>query len=374
MNAPFLHITAAAWTVTTHGSIAELEAIWRALEPEAIATIFQHFDLMRLWYATIAESGEGEPVIAVVREAESGAVAAIFPMIRKRRDMLNWVESADGSVLDYCQPLLAKGLVNERNVGSLVEAVAAAIPGDVLYINRVPERIHSSDNPLATIANRARLPLSTWSFPPGNRESRAEQRKESDYRSRIQRKRRKLAREHKREFHIAVGAELTEEHYALLRDMRVAWFTASETDILLDEHWSEFYRQVILLGDGPVRAYMGWLTADGLPIAVQFGLVDRNSAILLMPASRRDDWGRFSPGLQLMEDVFDHFADGGTPNCDLSIGDSPYKRDMRGTPTPLYDILVPKTLIGKIYYKLWRLKIVARNWLHDRRKARSEAS
>jgi CelD/BcsL family acetyltransferase involved in cellulose biosynthesis len=374
VNAPFLQISPAVWTVTTQRSMTELEAIWRSLEVDAIATIFQHFDLMRLWYATVSESGEGEPVIAVVREAASGAVSAIFPMVRKRRDMLNWVESADGSVLDYCQPLLAKRLVNEHNVGSLVEAVAAAIPGDVLYINRVPEKIHGHDNPLATIANRARLPLSTWSFPPGNRESRAEQRKESDYRTRIQRKRRKLAREHKREFHIAVGAELTEEHYNLLREMRVAWFTASETDILLDEHWSGYYRHLILSGDGSVRPYIGWLSADGMPIAVQFGLVDAESAILLMPATRRDDWGRFSPGLQLMEDVFDHFADGGTPNCDLSIGDSQYKRDMRGTPTPLYDILVPKTFIGKVYYKLWRLKVVVRNWRHVRRKAKAEAS
>ncbi len=369
MNAPFLRTVAAAWTVTIGTSIGDVETVWRALEADAIATIFQHFDLMRLWYATVATSGVGEPVIAVVREAETGAVAAVFPMLRKRRDMLRWVETADGRVLDYCQPLLSPSLVTRDNIGSLVRAVAAAIPGDVLYINRVPGEIHGRENPLATVDYRAPLPFSAWSFPPGNRESRAEQRKESDYRSRIQRKRRKLAREHKREFHIAVGPELNQSHYQLLRDMRVAWFTAAEEDILVDPHWQDFYRNVILAGAGPVQPYIGWLTADEVVVAVQFGLVDEHSAILLMPASRRDDWGRFSPGLQLMEDVFDYFADGGTPNCDLSIGDSQYKRDMRGTPTPLFDLLVPKTLIGKIYYKLWRLKVVVRNWRAARQKS-----
>jgi len=68
--------------ITSHGSLAAVQADWRALEPCAW-TIYQTFEWCRLWSETIGAQAGVTPLILVVRDPD-GAPRALLPLgVRK---------------------------------------------------------------------------------------------------------------------------------------------------------------------------------------------------------------------------------------------------------------------------------------------------
>lgn len=368
MNAPFRPPAATAAPRYAVEVLEEIDALareWRALEAELdSATIFQGFDLMRLWYAAALKSGRGTAAIALVRRTDTGKPVGIFPMLRERRGLLTRLTLADGGVLDYCQPLLAAE-IDAGSIDAVIAAVARAMPGDVLYINKVPEWIGKRLNPLVALPQKAKLMLSTWAVPLANDAYRRvvqAERQSSQYKSALRRKIRKLNREHTATNRLQIGAEMGAAEYRLLRDMRARWFVSEgRADGLAHPDWEDFYRRLALGEGGSAQPWLSRIEADGAVIAVLFGLIDDNGAVALMPASQRDEWSKFAPGTQLFEATIEEFARRGVSVLDLSIGDNPYKLYIGAISMPLYDLLIPKTILGQLSYMFWRIKVKLRN-------------
>lgn len=349
-----------AWSVDVHDGVERLEAEWSAVTGRHNASPFQCHTFTSLLYRQLAANGLSEPVVAVVR-APDGRPVALFPMMRSRRHGLRWLHT-DERPIDYCSPILDPSIAGEDLPG-IVRAVLKAVPGvDVLYCNRMPERFGRHHNPMVDLPNAGRLRLSAWAIELSGRSAAdLAAAQHANFRGNLRRSAQKLAKAHRRQFSIAEGPDIAEADLAAFRAMR-ADSTAEKgrSNIIEEADWSAFY--LGLMHDPGVlcRPWLSRLDADGEPIAYLFGFSDGTRAVAIMPASLLGPWKPYSPGLQLFSDTMLHFQAAGFDHFDLSIGDMAYKRRFGSEEIGLYDALFPKTLPGRAYYLLWRLKVAIR--------------
>jgi CelD/BcsL family acetyltransferase involved in cellulose biosynthesis len=309
-------------------------------------------------------------VVALVR-SQDGRPVALFPMMRSRRHGLRWLHT-DARPIDYCAPILAPSLTADDLPG-VVKAVLAAIPDvDLLYCNRQPDRFGQRPNPFVRLPNAARLRLSAWILDLAGRSADdVVATRHTSFRANLRRRTQKLAQAHQRKFSLAMGAEIDESDIAAFRELRAASTEEKgRTDILAQDDWSDLYLGLLNGEGGACQGWLAKLEADGEPIAYLFGICDARRVVATLPASKLGPWKPYSPGLQLFAETIEHFRATGYDCFDLSIGDMDYKRRFGCEEVALYDALFAKTLTGRIYYLLWRLKVA----LRARMKTIAEAS
>ena len=56
-------------SLVAYDALAPVEALWRAFEPTAVRTVFQSFDWLSVWQATVGAPRAVTPAIVVARDA-----------------------------------------------------------------------------------------------------------------------------------------------------------------------------------------------------------------------------------------------------------------------------------------------------------------
>ena len=170
-----------------------------------------------------------------------------------------------------------------------------------------------------------------------------------------------------------MGGEIDEADIAAFQELRAASTEEKgRIDILAQDDWSDLYLGLLKGEGGTCQGWLAKLEADGEPIAYLFGICDGRRVVATLPASKLGPWKLYSPGLQLFADTIEHFRATGYDCFDLSIGDMDYKRRFGCEEIALYDGLFAKTLAGRIYYYLWRLKVALRARMKTIAEARIE--
>lgn len=348
------------WLVEIHDTVDHLEAEWSALAGPHNATPFQSHGFTHLLVRQLVANGAEAPIVALVR-SQSDRPVALFVIMRSRRHGLRWLLT-EARPIDYCSPIFDRSLTTD-DLRDIVRAVLAAVPGvDLLYCNRMPDRFESGPNPFVRLPNAARLRLSAWKLKLTGRSAQdVVAARHASFRANLRRRTQKLAQAHRREFSLAIGNEIDEADIAAFRKLRA---TSTEekgrVDILTQEEWSDIYLGLLKGEGGTCRGWLSKLTADGEPIAYLFGICEARCVVATLPASKLGEWKLYSPGLQLFADTIEHFRAAGYDCFDLSIGDMDYKRRFGCEEIALHDALFPKTLAGRAYYLLWRLKVAIR--------------
>ncbi|MCM5557848.1 GNAT family N-acetyltransferase [Pleomorphomonas sp. JP5] len=361
------------WIVEIHDKVDHLEAEWSALVGQHNATPFQSHGFTRLVLRQLATNNQASPIVALVRSRD-GRPVALFVMMRSRRHGLRWLLT-EARPIDYCAPMFDSSL-EEADLPDIVQAVLAAVPGvDLLYCNRMPERFEGGPNPFVRVPNAARLRLSAWKLELAGRSAEeVVTARPASFRANLRRRTQKLAQTHRRAFSLAIGDAIEEADIAAFRELRA---TSTEekgrVDILTQEEWSDIYLDLLKGVGGTCRGWLSKLTADGEPIAYLFGILQGRCVVATLPASKMGDWKPYSPGLQLFSDTIEHFRAAGYDCFDLSIGDMDYKRRFGCEEVALYDALFPKTVAGRAYYLLWRLKVAVRARLKPLAEAHATA-
>ena len=358
------------WVVDIHENVDHLEAEWSELANQQNATPFQSHGFLRLLVRQLTSKGIATPVIALVRSTE-GRPVALFPMMRSRRHGLRWLVT-EARPIDYCTPVFDTSLVAE-DLREIIRAVLAAVPGvDLLYCNRLPDRFGERSNPVVRLPNAARLRLSAWILELAGRSADdVVAARHVNFRANLRRRTQKLAKAHQRKFSLVMGGDIDESDIAAFQELRAASTEEKgRSDILAQDDWSDLYLALLKGEGGACQGWLAKLEADGEPIAYLFGICDAHRVVATLPASKLGPWKLYSPGLQLFAEAIEHFRAAGYDCFDLSIGDMDYKRRFGCEEIALYDALFAKTLAGRIYYLLWRLKIAVR----ARMKTIAEAS
>ena len=83
-------------------------------------------------------------------------------------------------------------------------------------------------------------------------------------------------------------------------------------------------------------------------IAIFAGVADGHRFSMMFNTYTMSESARYSPGLILMRDIVDHYAERGYTSLDLGIGSDDYKRLFCKNDEPIFDSYLPLTTRGRM--------------------------
>jgi CelD/BcsL family acetyltransferase involved in cellulose biosynthesis len=131
------------------------------------------------------------------------------------------------------------------------------------------------------------------------------------------------------------------------------------------QRYEDFHRGMVeeLLHSG--KLWMGWITLDGKPIAVDYQFVNK-STVYVYQGGIEPDALEHSPGQLMLMATLQRAITEGYQIVDLLRGDEPYKMHWRATPQPLENIrIVEKTASNQFRKGLWVAGDQVRSWLRS---------
>lgn len=320
---------------------------YRNLFERARATPFQHPLWLDRLYRSLAPSLGVEPLVVTARREGAGRLEMVLPLMRRRHKGLHLVEFADLQVCDYAWPVcteaalsaLAEDPHTSRRIRDLLR------PFDLIRIKKAPvgapplERLFRS-------ARRRSMNFRTYSAPLSDCfTSWQTAAMPASYVSQLRRKRRRLQRDGVVAFERVREPAQIEAALSRARDWRGARFAG---DVLHEECYFAFYREIALAGadSGFARTYT--LTLNGQTIAVVWGLQDRDAFLLLISGFDQQRYASRSVGALSFEELAKTCIAGRDRLLDFTIGDEPYKQLFGGRPSPLWTITAAGTPLGAI--------------------------
>jgi len=90
------------------------------------------------------------------------------------------------------------------------------------------------------------------------------------------------------------------------------------------------------------------LECDDEVIAIFAGVADGHRYSMMFNTYTMSAISRFSPGLILVRNIIDHYAERGYRAIDLGVGTNEYKRLFCKTAEPIFDSFIPLTMRGKL--------------------------
>ena len=317
---------------------------------------FQHRDWIAAWLAAHAEA---PPRLALALvEAEGGATPLlVLPLMLDLRARTRCWTALDDGVADYNTPMLAPDFDPSAETMRWIWArIVDQLPvGDLIFLEKMPERIGGRRNPLLdlTRVTRSRFLCHPLAL---DGDFEAMRRRTSGRRS-LDRKRRKLERRGRLAFTVASGGEAVASIERLMgwRDHRY-----DSRPITL-----AFYRRLLLDTD---LARVGVLTLDGEPIAGCFGIVDGGVLRLLVSAfdAAMKNW---SPGLLAIDAMIVWAAETGLDTFDFTIGSEPYKFAFGVASEPLWEVRASLGLRGRVLLGLLGVRSMAARLVRRSRAA-----
>ena len=313
--------------VRVENGAAALVTLLETLPADMRGTAFQHPAWVRSWLATDGRA-ERRIVALVVDCAEPGRPLMVLPLTRDTYGPAHCWVPLDFGVSDYNGTLTAPDFrPSPAEMRALWRRMTAALPNEAsfLYIDKVAGDIGGRLEPLAALgrvrrSHVMRHPLRLDADYATLRDTRFCQ---TNVRS-LARKRRKLGRKGRLEFHVATGPQAS----GILEQV-MAWRGERYADQPIT---TDFYRRLIAAGD-PARVV--WLSLDGRPISAGFGVIEPK-AFRLLAIGHDDAFKNWSAGQLVVEDAIAWAIENGLEEFDFTIGSEAYKFAFGVTPEPLW--------------------------------------
>jgi CelD/BcsL family acetyltransferase involved in cellulose biosynthesis len=313
---------------TVYTSIDESAAAWRDFEAEADCWPFQCFDFVEAWLATVGCAEGVEPCIVMVADS-AGEPLMLLPLALQKRGPLRTLSWIGGVMADYKAPLIARDLDGKLDYGafaSIWATIRRTLPAhDMVTFDAQPELIGAQRNPFATLSGCPHPSLSHYTRLEGDFDSFLAAKRSSKSRWRLRRKYKRLQELGEVEF---VIPETPSEIEAIMRSVI--------------EHKSRLYSELgvrdrfampgvrefclKLATEGPRGlTHVSALTLDGEVVAGHWGLAFRKRFFFLFPSYGEGDVQRLSPGVLLLQHLFQWCFENGIEEFDFTVGDESYK-------------------------------------------------
>jgi CelD/BcsL family acetyltransferase involved in cellulose biosynthesis len=121
-------------------------------------------------------------------------------------------------------------------------------------------------------------------------------------------------------------------------------------DVFADPGVEDFLRAACLtpLPNGGHAIEIHALECEAEVIAIFAGVADGQRFSMMFNTYTMSESARYSPGLILMRDIVDHYAERGYTSLDLGIGSDDYKRLFCKEDEPIFDSYLPLTTRGRM--------------------------
>jgi CelD/BcsL family acetyltransferase involved in cellulose biosynthesis len=334
------------------GDLGQAETIWRRLEDQQhVSTPYQRFDFLSPWQRLVGERENFRPFIVVAYDVERRPLL-LLPLALRQERGVRLASFMGGKHATFNMALWDRDFAaaaTRADLDTLISAIAARSEADVLSFSQQPRNWRDLRNPMALLPHQVSAndcPLMTMvpDTPPTARIS-------NSFRRRLKGKERKLSALPGYRYRVAsTDAEIGRLLDAFFRIKPLRMAEQKLPDVFADPGVEDFIRGVCLTplaGSGHVIDIHA-LECDDEVIAIFAGVADGYRFSMMFNTYTMSGNSRFSPGLILVRNIVDHYAERGYRALDLGIGSDSYKRLFCKSDEPIFDSFIPLNLRGTI--------------------------
>ncbi len=343
--------------LAVYASLADCELLWRGASEYCVGFAFQSFEWQSTCHATIGAARGIEPHVAVLSDP-SGRVL-LLPLGIYRHWGLRVLRFLGDVVTDYGAPLIEPRFATEitsADMARLWSRILALLPQvDVVWLWRMPAVIEGVPNSMVALPGTEHTDNAFATILPG---TMAEFRKTHGVNwSDTRRRRRRLAERGRVEFEIAVTAVDRSEALERLASYKSRrWRETGVRDLFAEPGYLEFYRAMTETPVWAGKVQIAVLRFDSHIVAAHWGIVLGERFYYLVPTFDAA-WQDHSVGRLLLENLVEWcIQDPGIRIFDLTAGGESYKHQWTDHVMPLYELLAPVSLPGRLYVTERRLR------------------
>jgi CelD/BcsL family acetyltransferase involved in cellulose biosynthesis len=348
-----------AWSETSRIASVELvgdmraaEKVWRGLEQlSQFSTPYQRFDLLEAWQRQVGTRDGVRPFIVIAYDRDRQPLL-LLPLGAKSENGARVAKFLGGKHATFNMALWDSdfaGRATRSDLDALMSGIQAHKQADVLALTQQPQRWLDQPNPFALLPRQVSAndcPLLTMApgGPPVSRIS-------NSFRRRLKGKERKLQALPGYGYRLATSdADIKHllDWFFTIKPQRMA--AQSLPNVFADPGVEDFIRDACMtkLAGGGHAIDIHALECDDEVIAIFAGVADGHRFSMMFNTYTLSGSSKYSPGLILMRDIIDHYAERGFTSLDLGIGSDDYKRLFCKDDEPIFDSFVPLSMRGKV--------------------------
>jgi CelD/BcsL family acetyltransferase involved in cellulose biosynthesis len=334
------------------GELREAETVWRSLEqPSQFSTPYQRFDLLEAWQRQVGTREGVRPFIVIAYDKDRQPLL-LLPLGVSRENGARVARFLGGKHVTFNMALWDKdfaGRATKADLDTLISGIQAHKQADVLALTQQPQRWMDQPNPFALLpsqisANDCPLLTMTPGAAPVSRIS-------NSFRRRLKGKERKLQTLPGYGYRLATSdADIKHllDWFFTIKPQRMA--AQKLPNVFADPGVEDFIRDACITGlaGGGHAIDIHALECDDEVIAIFAGVADTKRFSMMFNTYTLSGSSKYSPGLILMRDIIDHYAERGFTSLDLGIGSDDYKRLFCKDDEPIFDSFVPLSTHGKV--------------------------
>ena len=344
---------AAGCRVRVATTFAEAEAIWRALETEAVFSAYQAFDWLTLFHRHL---GGGETPCLAIMADDSGRTQALLPLALTESHGVTSARFMGGSHANFGLGLwraaFADAMTPERLTMVLRDiAVSAPRPIDLFRLTGQPESWSGLANPFARLPHQPSPSFSYHLALDADADAVLERVVSKDSRKKLRKKERVLAEHGAVTFRLARDAAEVER----FTDLFLAWKATRFAELGIANVFAEPAIRAFIIeaatsglsGGHPVIELSALLVGDE-PVALFGGTVAGGRFSGMFNAMTTGPMTRESPGELLLHHLIRHCCARGLAVFDLGAGEAPYKSNLCDGVDPLFDQFIAMSWKGHL--------------------------
>ena len=330
----------------------EAESVWRSLEQSnQFSTPYQRFDFLVAWQRQVGTREGIRPFIVIAYDKERLPLL-LLPLGVSRQNGARVARFLGGKHATFNMALWDKdfaGAATRADLDALMSGIRAHAQADVLALTQQPRRWIGLPNPFALLPRRVSAndcPLLTMlpGAPPSSRIS-------NSFRRRLKGKERKLQALPGYGYRLATSdADIKRllDWFFAVKPQRMA--AQQLPNVFADPGIEDFIRDACMtrLAGGGHAIDIHALECDEEVIAIFAGVADGHRFSMMFNTYTLSGNSKYSPGLILMRDIIDHYAERGIVSLDLGIGSDDYKRLFCKDDEPIFDSFVPLSIRGRV--------------------------
>ena len=334
------------------GDMRATETVWRGLEQSnQFSTPYQRFDFLAAWQRQVGEREGIRPFIVIAYDKDRQPLL-LLPLGVKRETGARVARFLGGKHATFNMALWRKDFAasaTAADLDALIAAIGAHAQADVLALTQQPQRWVDLPNPFALLPHQPSAndcPLLTMEpgAPPVSRVSKS-------FRSRLKGKERKLQSLPGYGYRLATtDADIKRllDWFFTIKPQRMA--AQQLPNVFADPGIEDFIRDACMtkLAGGGHAIDIHALECDEEVIAIFAGVADNARFSMMFNTYTLSGNSKYSPGLILMRDIIDHYAERGVTALDLGIGSDDYKRLFCKDDEPIFDSFVPLSIRGRV--------------------------
>lgn len=339
--------------ITVHSDLREIEHLWRRLQTEAFATVFQTFDWLSSWMETLGNREAIEIAVVVGRDTDD-TVHFILPFqisYSGTAYILGWL---GGQHSNYQTGLFAKEWLadlSQSQFGELWRAILAALPHiDAVHFENQPAYWEGIQNPLSHLpsyqsANKSYLLTLKPDF-----QSLYEEKRSSSTRRSARKRDRRLAGLGPINFRQVTSEAELDNVLTTVFEQKIPHMEAIGVGDIFGPQFKSFLRHLNAPDanpETPLRCH--YLTCGSRIIATVVGTVFRARYYGLILSMAEGPHKRHSPGELALRKTIETCCAEGLKEFDLSQGNAGYKQVWTDDTIQQFDTIIGYTAIGCIY-------------------------